>query len=171
MNRLRLSAILTIVALISLDACAARSSCVPTTAELAKMADAQVRFSAGEGAEITFPIKIADDNAELAAGFQHICPKDVEGTAIWFQFPVANHSAFHMHNVHAPLDIAFLDESGRVMEIQRMETYSLVSIRPTLYRPDRPYHSALETAAGRLATLGIQPGMKATVEGLTDARQ
>jgi uncharacterized membrane protein (UPF0127 family) len=158
------AALLAMMIALAPGAWAENSSCVPATPELERMATAQVRFPSREGAPVTFTVKLADDSTERAAGFQHICPEDVERTAIWFRFPTANHSAFHMFNVHAPLDIAFLDEAGTITEIQRMEPYSPLFPQPRLYSPRRPYRYALETAAGRLAALGIEPGMRAAIE-------
>jgi uncharacterized membrane protein (UPF0127 family) len=54
-----------------------------------------------------------------------------------------------MHNVHAPLDIAFLDAGGNVLEVQLMKPYA-VGTEPVYYRPARPYRAALEAQPGQL---------------------
>lgn len=96
--------------------------------------------------------RIADDPAERAAGFQHICSKDFARNSILFLFEGRVHTAFHMHNVHGALDIAFLDAEGRVLEVQRMDPYA-PGAAPVYYRPAQPFSAALETEAGQLSAL------------------
>jgi uncharacterized membrane protein (UPF0127 family) len=96
--------------------------------------------------------KIADDPVERAAGFQHVCAQDYARFPILFLFEAPVHTAFHMHNVHGPLDIAFLDGEGRVLEVQRMSPYAS-GAAPVYYRPARPFSAALEAEAGRLSEL------------------
>jgi uncharacterized membrane protein (UPF0127 family) len=95
---------------------------------------------------------VADDSVERAGGFQHICVRDFARHPILFLFEGAVHSAFHMHNVHGPLDIAFLDAAGGVMEIQRMKPYA-PGAAAVYYRPARPFSAALETESGLLSDL------------------
>jgi uncharacterized membrane protein (UPF0127 family) len=145
-----------------LTASARAAPCETVTAALQQMEDSTVILS-GDGEErLEIPVKIADDVNELAAGFQHICPEDIGDTAILFRFGVRTETAFHMHNVQAPLDIAHIDASGLVIDVQRMEPYvnSVVFVNHPLYRPAGPFMSALETAAGRLERLGIRVGSR-----------
>lgn len=97
-------------------------------------------------------VKVADDPAERAAGFQHICAHEYARRPVLFLFEGRVHTAFHMHNVHGPLDIAFLDGEGRVLEMQRMNPYA-PGATPVYYRPARPFAAALETEAGVLSVL------------------
>lgn len=96
--------------------------------------------------------KVADDPAERAAGFQHICAQDYARRPVLFLFEGKVHTAFHMHNVHGPLDIAFLDGEGRVLEMQRMEPYA-PGAAPVYYRPAQPFSAAIETETGLLSAL------------------
>ena len=68
-------------------------------------------------------------------------------------------SGFWMYRTHIPLDIAFLDSSGRVVAVRQMTpcTATLASGCPT-YEAGVPYRAALEVNAGALARHGIAPG-------------
>lgn len=129
----------------------AEDSC-QITAAYAGMETHEIVLQLPGGGEKRLAARVADDNAERAAGFQHICARDFARHPILFQFEGRVHTAFHMHNVHGPLDIAFLDGDGRVLEIQRMNPY-VPGTAPVYYRPSRPFAAALETAAGRLTAL------------------
>ncbi|GAA0627825.1 DUF192 domain-containing protein [Halomonas beimenensis] len=68
-------------------------------------------------------------------------------------------NGFWMYRTRIPLDIAFLDESGRILEIHRMtpcraETAGACPVT----RPASPYRAALEVNAGYFAERGIGPG-------------
>ena len=118
------------------------------------------------GGRTALEVLVADDPAERAAGFQHICPHRVADTAILFRFPNDSRTPFHMRNVQARLDIAFLDGAGMVVDLLRMEPYaeSPVFREQPLYRSKAPFRFALETAAGRMRELGITVGTRLEVE-------
>lgn len=99
-------------------------------------------------------VKVARTRTETAAGFQHVPESVIRQSAVWFVLSCGESQVFHMRNVAAPLDIAFLDRSGRVLQVARMEPGSRLWPAPdgTCY--------ALETAAGRMAEMGIEPGLK-----------
>lgn len=60
---------------------------------------------------------------------------------------------FWMKNTAIPLSIAWIDEIGRILEIQDMEVFS-----DKLYYPTQPYLWALEVPQGYFTEKGIQPG-------------
>ncbi len=63
-----------------------------------------------------------------------------------------------MTGVVVPLDIAFMDVSMRVIDIQHMTLQE--SNEPTrYYRPNTEFQFALETVAGRLDQLSRNPGL------------
>jgi uncharacterized membrane protein (UPF0127 family) len=105
-------------------------------------------------------VKVADEISELAAGFQHICPEAVRDTAVLFLVGAPTRTPFHMNNVHAPLDVAFIDADGVVVDVRSMKPYveSVLVVRNPIYRSAMPFVSALETPAGKLAALGIHVG-------------
>ncbi len=138
----------------------AAAACVPATPEWEAMQSQLITLTRGDGTSVRMSVKLADDVRERAAGFQHICPETVNDTPILFLFSLPTRVAFHMHNVHAPLDIAFIDADGRIVDIQHMEVYATRSNHKAnrYYRPAAPITAALETRAGLLATLGVTAG-------------
>ncbi len=68
-------------------------------------------------------------------------------------------NGFWMYRTRIPLDIAFIDEAGRITEIHRMEPCT--ASRPgecPVTRPAEPYRAALEVNAGAFEALGIAAG-------------
>ncbi|MDY6768896.1 MAG: DUF192 domain-containing protein [Candidatus Nanohaloarchaea archaeon] len=80
-----------------------------------------------------------------------------EGRAL-FSFSRPTRSPVDMLLVPRPLDIAFLDEEFRVMEIHGAHPVTTDPATWRLYRPDRPYRYALEVEAGLLPSLGFAEG-------------
>lgn len=107
-------------------------------------------------------VKVADDVRKRTAGYQHICPETIQRSMILFKFDRDRRTPFHMQNCHAPLDVAFIDADGLVVDVKRMEPYvdSMVFIRRPLYQSRTPFRYALESAAGRLQRLGIRVGVR-----------
>ncbi len=139
---------------------AVAGACVPTTPALEAMQVRDITLTRDDGTVVQVSVKLADDGRERAAGFQHICPETVNETLILFVFPRPTQVAFHMHNVHAPLDIAFIDTDGRIADIQQMAVYAVQSNHKAnrYYRPAVPITAALETRVGLFAALGVTAG-------------
>lgn len=140
------------LALASLDAGAA---CQPTTAPLDDMAEAGIVLAGPGERRVRLRVRVADDHRERAAGFQHICPETIETTAIYFVFERPRRPSFHMHNVKAPLDIAFIDADGVIVSIQRMEPYVVGAREQKTYGPQAEVAGALEARAGYFSGEGI----------------
>jgi hypothetical protein len=137
----------------------AAAECVDESEQMAAMERESVRLRHPRLGEVAVEVRVADDRGERAAGFQHICPDAVDRNAILFVFPVPVNARFHMRNVHASLDIAFIDQTGRVREVLRMEAEPPGADGPgRLYGPGFPFTFALETAAGYLTERGIGDG-------------
>lgn len=129
-------------------------TCLKETEPVAGMARESVRFTDDAGAvRGGIEVRIADTASRRAAGMQHLCPESIKDNPILFVFPAAGSPAFHMNNVHAPLDMVFIDADLRVTEIRRMEP------GPRLMRPQTDITHALELAAGQARAIGIEPGM------------
>jgi len=140
------------------------AECVSATAGLASMESETITLQADDDRRVDLMALVADDGYERASGFQHICPEVIETVLILFRYPAETAGRFHMQNVHAPLDIAFFDSQGRVVSVQRMETYT-ESAQP-LYGPDTAFRYALEARAGFFAELGLsESGGRLIVNG------
>lgn len=94
-------------------------------------------------------VALARTPLELRTGFANRRDIGYE-EAILFELPETGLTPFSMAETYVPLDLLFLDESGQVVG---MVTASALSRTP--YAARVPYRYVLETAAGRLAALGI----------------
>jgi len=113
------------------------------TKEFQKMGTAKIRIVNDENQVLELEVKVADEPDERAAGFQNISRSILEQTLILFVFPYEVKGLFHMRNVEASLDIAFIKTDGTIVAIVRMEP------SPTkLYGVDESFKYAIEAPAG-----------------------
>lgn len=133
----------------------AAADCVDATDTLRSMSHDEVTLHGPAGKSVVVEVRMADDARKRAAGFQHICPAAIERTAIYFAFDRARRPNFHMRNVEAPLDIAFIDGDGLIVDIQRMDPYVLGAAREIYYSPPGPVVAALEARAGFFSEHGV----------------
>jgi len=134
------------------------AQCVTASDALKGMSRVELMLQGPAGRVIELTARMADDSRERAAGFQHICPETIRDTAIYFQFPRPRRPHFHMRNVKAPLDIAFIDAVGVIVDIQRMAPYVLGAAREVFYSPPVPVMAALEARAGYFTDHGVTAG-------------
>lgn len=113
-----------------------------------------------DGENVDIHYLVAETVSLRSAGFQHVCPETIARENILFVFQKEFISAFHMNNVYAPLDIAFFDKQGVIVDIQTMHPYTLISIKKPRYRPASAAMYALETKQGFFAEAGIGIGAK-----------
>ena len=98
-------------------------------------------------------VKAANTPERQAGGFQCAMPEEIQRNLILFDFGDEIATQFHMKNVPAPLDIAFIKADGRIFSILRMEP------SPTrLYGPMGTFRYALEARAGFYDSQGIRQG-------------
>ena len=109
--------------------------------------------------------KIARSFEQRQAGFQYICKEIIRDTAILFLFETPFKPRFHMNNVNAPLDIAFIKANGEIISIQTMRPYSLISFKKPVYGVDENVQAAIEAHKGFFEQAGISVGWK--IEGLS----
>lgn len=136
----------------------AGADCLPTTRALEDMSPAELVLSASGQRPVTLAVRVADDPRERAAGFQYICPDTIDDTAIYFVFERSRRPSFHMRNVKAPLDIAFIDDDGVIVDIQRMLPYVVGARHHETYSPPGDVAAALEVHAGYFDEHGISAG-------------
>lgn len=123
------------------------------------MHSAEVRIEKSDSDTRHLPVRVADDSAERAQGMQHLPAHIVRDNPIWFVFPEPRRVGWHMRNVRVALDIAYVDETGRVIEVERMTPDS------SGYGIDAPIAAALEVAAGQAKRLGIERGTRLMLQG------
>src|SRR6185503_17788034 len=73
------------------------------------------------GRTIALRVRMAATSEQQAAGFQCATPQEIDRNLILFDFGREIATQFHMQNVPAALDIAFVKGDGRVFSILRME--------------------------------------------------
>ena len=110
------------------------------------------------GKRIELPVKIADEETERRAGFQHVCPRTIAKSPMLFIFPRSVRVSFHMNNVHAPLQIGFFGAEGTLIDVQLMQPYGPPPGKRHLYDPGQPVRAALEAEAGFFEQYGLAPG-------------
>jgi uncharacterized membrane protein (UPF0127 family) len=102
---------------------------------------------------IALRVKAAGTSERQAAGFQCATPEEIRRYLILFDFGHEILTQFHMQNVPAALDIAFVKEDGKIFAILKMNP------SPTeLYGPLGPFRYAIEAHAGFFASQGIRQG-------------
>ncbi len=102
---------------------------------------------------VAFRVKVAETSEQGAAGFQCSTPQEIQQTLILFDFGQEVYTQFHMQNVPAPLDIAFVKADGKIFSILTMEP-SLTA----LYGPMGNFRYALEARAGFYESQGVRQG-------------
>ena len=102
---------------------------------------------------IALRVKSADTVERQAGGFQCATPEEISRNFILFDFGNEIITQFHMRNVPAALDIAFVKGDGRIFSILRMDP------SPTqLYGPMGSFRYAIEARAGFYESQGIRQG-------------
>lgn len=132
--------------------------CKDATDSLKSMVVGELKLEGPAEQSLTLTVRVADDARKRGAGFQYICPETVAKTSIYFVFDRIRRPSFHMRNVRAPLDIAFIDGDGLIVDIQRMEPYVLGAAEDTYYSPPGRVAAALETRAGYFSEKQITAG-------------
>lgn len=100
----------------------------------------------------TVVVEIADEQAERQQGLMSRARLDA-GTGMLFVFEDEAFHAFYMRNTLIPLDIAWMDESQVIVDIQQMEPET-----EELHTPAQAALFALEVPQGWFAEMGIEVG-------------
>ena len=152
MTRVRLALIGAIVLLIVAGASAQDGECKRWRAAFAAMPIRMVTVQMGTKS-IALRVKVAETAEQTAAGFQCSTPEEIQKSLILFDFGREIYTQFHMNNVPAALDIAFVKEDGKIFAILRMDP------SPTaLYGPLGNFRYALEARAGFYEGQDIRQG-------------
>lgn len=76
-----------------------------------------------------------------------------DNTGMLFVFEQVGRVGFWMKDTPLALSIAFIDASGKIVDIQDMESFS-----ETTHIPNTDYLYALEVSKGYFARVGVRPG-------------
>jgi len=152
MTRARLALLAALVLFATAGASADDGECKRWRAAFAAMPVRMVTVQAG-AKTMALRVKVAETAEQTAAGFQCSTPEEIQKSLILFDFGREIYTQFHMNNVPAALDIAFVKDDGRVFAILRMDP------SPTaLYGPLGNFRYALEARAGFYEGQGIRQG-------------
>ena len=151
------------LALIALIAAATLTACKPDNESTGATAAADNYFPIRIGAS-TLQLQLALTPAEHQKGlmFRDQLSPD-HGMLFLFQRP--KQQGFWMKNTRLPLDIGYLDASGRLLEIHQLFPYDETPV------PSRSSQilMALETNRGWYAENGVNPGARLDMEALKAA--
>lgn len=162
-----LSRSMLLAGMLSMVACASNSvqagstgSRVSDRTELCLLSADQ--FEAGQGTETPQPVmvhaELALDHGSRSRGLMHR-ESLAEDAGMLFYYPRAEYRSFWMFQTLIPLDIAFLNDQGRILNIHTMEP--CMSANPQHcqgYQSDASARAALELNAGAFAQFGMGPG-------------
>lgn len=97
-------------------------------------------------------VEIADDEEERRRGlmYRDSLPED---QGMLFVYPEEEILSFYMRNTEIPLDIAFVDQRGYIVDIQQMEPHT-----EELHESRRPAMYALEMNLGWFEANGVEEG-------------
>jgi zinc transport system permease protein len=102
---------------------------------------------------VALRVKVAETSEQAAAGFQCSTSEEIQKTLILFDFGREIYSQFHMQNVPAALDIAFVKADGSIFSVLKMDPSPT-----TLYGPMGNFRFALEARAGFYESQGVRQG-------------
>ncbi len=109
-----------------------------------------------------FKVDVASTPEERARGLMYQEALDSESGMI-FVFDEEGNQTFWMKNTLIPLDIIWLDEDGKIVDIaHNVEPCILEPCK--IYSPDEPAKFVLEIAGGSADRLGISEGQIARIE-------
>ena len=119
-------------------------ACQTDNDDLRAMPLSQVSFTRNDGSTFEVQVRTANNNQTRAAGFQRVCAETIAATPILFVFEKEIEPSFHMYNVVASIDIAFIRPDNTIDSIQAMKPYNLIMLDKPLYSPTSPVIAALE---------------------------
>jgi uncharacterized membrane protein (UPF0127 family) len=119
---------------------------------------ARVQF-VQENRVVTVQVEVAD--TPEARGLGLMCRTSLpEGAGMLFVFEESRPWAFWMKNTLIPLSIAFVDEGGRVVDIQDMDVEPDPTNPVRTYAPPVPVRYAVEVNKGFFQRSGITAGAR-----------
>ena len=113
---------------------------------------ALVGVSNAAGVSFILRVDLADTSARRARGLM-FRPTLADDEGMLFLFPRSTTGEFWMRDTLVPLSIAFIDDEGRIDEIQDMEP-----LTTTLHTPQFVYRWALEVPQGWFEARAVEPG-------------
>ena len=117
---------------------------------------ATVTVSAG-GKSTTVTVEVAATDRQRQQGLM-LRQTMADDAGMLFVFPTDTSVGFWMRNTYLPLDIAYIDASGKVLEVRNAQPLDETSLTPK-----SPYRYTLEVNQGWFARHGFGPGATVTL--------
>lgn len=148
--------------LLSLAGCLAVVAETDTPTDLcpAELPTARVTLVSGD-TEVRFSVEVAESRADRARGLSGRASLG-EGCGMLFRYAELVRNPFWMRGMAFPLDIAFANAQGRIVEVTTLQPCD-VDPCPR-HVPTVPYRFALEVGAGTLEDIGVEVGDRLVVE-------
>lgn len=124
-----------------------------STPVLAECGEKTVELKNAAGTISRFSVEIADSSAEQAQGLMARTSL-ASSKGMLFVYPDEREVAFWMSNTLIPLDMLFIDDTGRVAKIKENAEPGNLTLIPS----DEPVQFVLEINGGLARALGIEPG-------------
>lgn len=124
-------------------------------ADGARCADDRIRLLSGDTVA-SFSIEVVRTPPERARGLM-FRPSLARDAGMLFVFDPPQPVSFWMKNTMIPLDMVFIDDTGRVVNVEA----NAVPYTRTPRRSEGPVRAVLEVNGGLAETLGIEPGAQA----------
>lgn len=104
-------------------------------------------------------VYLAESLEERAEGLMYVQDNDLKNDeGMFFVFEEESYLMFWMKNTYIPLDIAFIDKNGKIVNIKTMKPHD-----QSQYASDKPAKFALEMKAGWFEKNNIKAGDMADV--------
>jgi uncharacterized membrane protein (UPF0127 family) len=110
---------------------------------------------------MTFNLEVADDDYSRTKGLMERDTLPADHGMI-FVFPVDTSEGFWMHHTRFPLDILFVDQSGKIVSVHNMKAYD-----ESTTSSDGLYRYAIELPSGAAASAGVKAGDTLTLPKLS----
>ena len=151
--RLPVRALAALSAVLLVSACAAPDKAAGAAAEagaISPLEDLQIVTRTGTH---SFKVEIADAEAEREHGLMNR-PSMGPDRGMLFEFEDERDRSFWMHNTYIPLDIIYIDHTGKIVSIAANATPFSETPIPSMGAA----RGVLELNGGRAVALGIQAG-------------
>lgn len=132
-----------------------RSASPSSTLSIRGLALADFEITRQQRRLVKLLVEVANTPAAQAVGLMGVRTLEPDRGMVFPQSAPSN-GPFYMKNTLIPLDIAFWDESGTIVDVIQMEPCAADPCR--LYYSRAPYMGAVETNLGVMVGSGVVPG-------------
>ena len=153
--------LLVALAALSASACGSSGSAALPTVSPRGFPLGDLTIAHGGHSPMQFTVEIADNNAAWEKGLMGV-KSLAKSQGMAFVFPRQQSVGFWMKDTLVPLDIAFADASGHVVDVQHMVPCTADPCQ--VYYAAQPYSLALETASGVLTGASVHAGDAMTLK-------